>query len=131
MCFGQTKSGRPRNYERNGMICKQSAEMKNEPMAQPQSLKEILQLASEVESPNRSERTGLKTLPLVPANRRLLPTCHRDLRTVDPDLLEWCDRLVSGRERWPLYLFGRAGGGSWPILARGAWGGRWRGCDPR
>jgi chromosomal replication initiation ATPase DnaA len=51
------------------------------------------------------------TLPLVPERRRLLPKLVRRLDAIDFALLGVLNDLAHGKARWPLFLFGPAGGG--------------------
>jgi hypothetical protein len=51
-------------------------------------------------------------LPCLPTpDVRLLKTVKRSLGLVDPKLIELFHSLVTGRAKWPLFLYGPAGGG--------------------
>ena len=53
----------------------------------------------------------LAVLKLRPAERRVKPQLARDMRLVDTALVEKFRNLVSGKLRWPLYLYGPSGVG--------------------
>ncbi len=69
----------------------------------------LLTQGSDQDRPTEPE--GLRSLPLAPAQRRLLKNLPRSMPEVDAALRDVFGRLVRGKAPWPLLLFGAVGTG--------------------